>query len=278
MSDHIDFLRSLREFIDTIPDIDFNSIHDVEHWQDKVNERFNDDIIQIESKIDDTQSQILEIRDSSREKVAEYRLELNKLEKLLNLYHALEITESEKKLLNNKVLIVEGSAGIGKSHLFANETFEILNDNECTLLIIAGECLADSNILEQVKNNLRISFQFEDLIDILDVIGASREKIIPILIDAVNESWKPKLWKSVLPLLHNKICDKEHVRLAISFRNEYEKSILPENFLELNGVVKMEHQGFRGNSIEAAKEFLAHYGIPLLLYKCSQTELIIHYS
>lgn len=262
LSDHIDFLRSLREFIDTIPDIDFNSIHDVEHWQDKVNERFNDDIIQIESKIDDTQSQILEIRDSSREKVAEYRLELNKLEKLLNLYHALEITESEKKLLNNKVLIVEGSAGIGKSHLFANETFEILNDNECTLLIIAGECLADSNILEQVKNNLRISFQFEDLIDILDVIGASREKIIPILIDAVNESWKPKLWKSVLPLLHNKICDKEHVRLAISFRNEYEKSILPENFLELNGVVKMEHQGFRGNSIEAAKEFLAHYGIP----------------
>ena len=262
LSDHIDFLRSLREFIDTIPDIDFNSIHDVEHWQDKVNERFSDDIIQIESKIDDTQSQILEIRDSSREKVAEYRLELNKLEKLLNLYHALEITESEKKLLNNKVLIVEGSAGIGKSHLFANETFEILNDNECALLIIAGECLADSNILEQVKNNLRISFQFEDLIDILDVIGASREKIIPILIDAVNESWKPKLWKSVLPLLHNKICDKEHVRLAISFRNEYEKSILPENFLELNGVVKMEHQGFRGNSIEAAKEFLAHYGIP----------------
>lgn len=106
-----------------------------------------------------------------------------------------KLRKQKKKLLNNKVLIVEGSAGIGKSHLFANETFEILNDNECVLLIIAGECLDDSNILEQVKNNLRISFQFEDLIDILDVIGASREKIIPILIDAVNESWKPQLWK-----------------------------------------------------------------------------------
>ena len=200
--EYIDFLRSLREFIDTIPDIDFNSIHDVEHWQDKVNEHFSDNIIAIESKIDDAKSQILKNGDSSREKVAEYKWELNKLEKLLNLYHALEITETEKKLLNNKVLIVEGSAGIGKSHLFANETFEILNDNECVLLIIAGECLDDSNILEQVKNNLRISFQFEDLIDILDVIGASREKIIPILIDAVNESWKPQLWKSVLPLLH----------------------------------------------------------------------------
>lgn len=94
--EYIDFLRSLREFIDTIPDIDFNSIHDVEHWQDKVNEHFSDNIIAIESKIDDAKSQILKIGDSSREKVAEYKWKLNKLEKLLNLYHALEITETEK--------------------------------------------------------------------------------------------------------------------------------------------------------------------------------------
>lgn len=262
LDEYIGNLRAIREFVEALPDIDFISIHDVECWQDKVSSHFSDDIKEIEISIDDIQKHLTEIDNSDSRKVREYRLRLSKLKKLLDLYYGLKISETECNLLNNKVLVVEGSAGIGKSHLFANETFEILNEKECALLVIGGECLSDNNILEQIKTNLRIDFQFEDLIDILDVIGASKGKIVPILIDAVNESWKPKLWKSVIPLLRSKVYEKEHVRLAISFRSEYEKVVLPENFLNQDGVAKMEHNGFRGNSLAAAKEFLAHYGLP----------------
>ena len=62
--------------------------------------------------------------------------------------------------------------------------------------------------------------------------------------------------------MYQKVSDKNYVRLAISFRIEYQNSILPERFLELDNVVKMEHRGFRDNPFEAAKKFLGYYGIP----------------
>ena len=127
--------------------------------------------------------------------------------------------------------------------------------NENALLIIGSDCLSDINIFEQLKNNLRLDFDFEDLIDILEVIGETNGKIVPILIDALNESWKPQLWKSVLPILYKKVSEKNYVRLAVSFRSEYQNSQpLPERFLELDNVAKMEHRGFRNNPLEAARQ------------------------
>ena len=43
--------------------------------------------------------------------------DLSKLEKLKKLFYQLELSESEKKLLNNSILIVEGKSGIGKNAL-----------------------------------------------------------------------------------------------------------------------------------------------------------------
>lgn len=42
---------------------------------------------------------------------------------LQNLYYKLKISDTEKKLLSDKFLVVKGKAGIGKTQLFANETF-----------------------------------------------------------------------------------------------------------------------------------------------------------
>lgn len=128
-------------------------------------------------------------------------------------------------------------------------------------MIIGGDCFADVNILEQLKVNLRIDYNFEDLIDILDTIGATQGRIVPILIDALNESWKHELWKSVLPVLYACINKKNYVRLAISFRSEYEKVILPDNFCQWNKVLEIQHQGFISNTIDAAQKFLAFHGL-----------------
>lgn len=172
-------------------------------------------------------------------------------------------------MLNNKILIVEGKAGIGKTQLFANEVISLLKANDNALLMLGSDCLSNNNIFEQLKDNLRLDFDFEDLIDILEIIGETTGKIVPILIDALNESWKPQLWKSILPILYRKVSEKNYVRLAISFRSEYQKSIHPDRFLECENVVKKEHRGFRSNPLKAAKKFLRYYGIqftPLHLF------------
>lgn len=256
------YARKLSKFIVTIPDVKFDCIHDVENWQGIISGAFEHDIAEIETKITDAQTGYEEIKDSDKNKAAELKRYLNKLKKLKQLFYRLELSEVERNLLSNKILIVEGKAGIGKTQLFANEAISLLNSNDNALLIIGSDCLSDINIFEQLKNNLRLDFDFEDLIDILEVIGETNGKIVPIFIDALNESWKPQLWKSVLPTLYKKVSDKNYVRLAMSFRSEYQNAILPERFLELDNVVKIEHRGFRSNTLEASKKFLGYYGIP----------------
>lgn len=257
-----EYARKLSQFIVTIPNVEFDCIHDVENWQGNILDTFEDDIAEIEDKIREAQLDYEAIQDDDKKKATELRSYLEKLNKLKDLFYWLELSEMERKLLNNKILIVEGKSGIGKTQLFANEAISTLNANENALLVIGSDCLSDINMLEQIKNNLRLGFDFENLIDILEVIGESNGKIVPILIDALNESWKPQLWKSVFPILYKKVSAMNYVRLAVSFRSEYEKSILPERFLELDNVVKMEHRGFRDNPFEAAKRFLSYYGIP----------------
>ena len=262
LDDLYKYARKLSEFIVTIPDVKFDCIHDIENWQGMISTAFEQDLTEIETKIADVQLEYEEIKGSNKNKAAELKRKEGKLNKLRNLFYRLELSETERNLLNNKILIVEGKAGIGKTQLFANEAISLLNANENALLILGSDCLSDINIFEQLKNNLRLDFDFEDLIDILEVIGETNGKIVPILIDALNESWKPQLWKFVLPILYEKVSDKNYVRLAVSFRSEYQNSILPERFLELDNVTKMEHRGFRDNPLEAARQFLGHYGIP----------------
>ena len=93
------------------------------------------------------------------------------MKQLKELFYWLELPEIERNLLNKKFLVVEGKAGMGKTQLFANETISLLDANEDALLIIGSDCLSDINIFEQLKNNLRLNLDFEELIDILDVIG-----------------------------------------------------------------------------------------------------------
>ena len=225
------YAYKLREFIDTIPDVKLDCIHDVETWQDTISNVFEHDIAEIDEKIRDIKKKYKQIKNSDNEEHV-LKENLNKLEKLNQLFYRLELSELEIKLLNNSILIVEGKSGIGKSHLFANEANLMLKAGENALLIIGGDYLSDNNIFEQLKSNLRLEFYFENLIDILEVLGETNGKIVTIFIDALNESWKPQLWKSVLPRLYNNVCSKKYVRLAISFRSEYEKVLLPEQFVK----------------------------------------------
>lgn len=259
LDEFYNYAYNLSEFIMMIPDVKFNNICEVENWQGIILSEFKNDISEIEHLIEVTRADYEKNKDNNVANKLEKKLK--KLEKLKSIFYGLELPEIEKQLLKNKILTVEGKAGIGKTQLFANKTKSIIDEENNALLIIGSDCLADINILEQIKNNLRLHFDFESLIDIMEVIGETSGKIVPILIDALNESWRPQLWKTALPVLHKKINDKKYVRLAVSYRSEYRQVILPERFINQNNVVKIEHKGFRNNPIEAAKTFLNYYGI-----------------
>lgn len=118
-------------------------------------------------------------------------------------------------------------------------------------------------IHEQIMKNIGLDYSFENLIDILETIGERDNCIVPVFIDALNDTWNRKLWKLGLPSIIDKIKKSPMVKLVLSYRPEYQKFILPDFLIEGRGdVITMPHRGFEDNSISATKEFLNHYNIP----------------
>ena len=113
--------------------------------------------------------------------------------------------------------------------------------------------------------NLHQDYSIEELFDVLETIGEKDNHIVPVFIDALNETWNRKLWKTGLPQLIDKVKSCPMVKLVISYRTEYEKLLLSDSVLQMkrqNKVLTMHHRGFADNSIQAVREFLNQYNIP----------------
>ena len=106
------------------------NIHDVETWQNTILKTFEEDIAEINEKIETKKAKYEQVKNNDKKEAYRLNEDLSKLEKLKKLFYQLELSESEKRLLNNSILIVEGKSGIGKSDLFANEANLMLKAGE----------------------------------------------------------------------------------------------------------------------------------------------------
>ena len=102
LDDLYKYARKLSEVIATIPDVEFDCIHDVESWQGIISTKFENDISEIETKITNMQLDYEKIKYSDKNEAAKLNSNLSKLNKLYNLFYRLQLSEVEK---NRKRLI-----------------------------------------------------------------------------------------------------------------------------------------------------------------------------
>ncbi len=163
--------------------------------------------------------------------------QIRNIDILIKLPDRIAISERERQLLYGNILTICGKAGIGKSQLLASKTKCLFDEGRSGLLLVAGIYFTDDPIHEQIMKNLRLDYSFEDLIDILETIGERDNCIVPVFIDALNETWNRKLWKSGLPSIIDKIKKSPMVKMILSYRPEYQKFILPDFLLEGRGIL-----------------------------------------
>lgn len=270
------YLRALEDAVSGLPDVTVETLYDSIKWDSAVRavvDPILDKMIEERKKLEERQEEKYRFsRDSEKnrkernEALKEYQnLEsrIRNLDTLMKLPDRIKISEREKQLLFGNILTISGRAGTGKSHLLATKTQCILREGRIGLLLVAGIYFTDDPIHEQIMKNLKLDYSFENLIDILEAIGERDNCIVPIFIDALNETWNIKLWKLGLPSIIDKIKQSSMVKLVLSYRPEYQKWILPDSVLEdREDVVAMIHRGFEDNSISAVRQFLNHYNIP----------------
>jgi hypothetical protein len=176
------------------------------------------------------------------------------------LYDFIEDFRSDRwRVVNPRELLVEGDAGVGKSHLFGDAAEHQVARERPALLILGGtlrEADPWSQIIEQVGLQ---GISTETFLGALDAAGQAAGTRTVIFIDAINERHGIALWATRLALFLKTIAPYPHIALALSCRSTYLPYIIGKN-AAFEVLPRLEHKGFAGNAA-AARYYLDRRGI-----------------
>lgn len=252
--------------IEQLDDVNHYTIDKALEWSSVLKDKFSESTEIINNELNGVD----EKRDRLSEEYKNYNLqnELDSksryLKRLLNSYNKLEFSENEKAIIQNKMLILTGEAGRGKSHLLGSTNKKIIDNDGYSLLILGHTFINNNTVMNQIMENYGLDYSFNEFLDVLEGIGSINNRDVYILIDAVNESSFKKIRKNNLSNLYEEINKRKFIKLIVSVRNGYEKYVLNEhikNEIKNNKISKVEHLGFSGNSIEAMNSFFNYYNI-----------------
>lgn len=175
-------------------------------------------------------------------------------------------------LISNPYLLIHGEAGIGKSHLLADNAKRLQEAGHSVFLFL-GQYL---NKRDQ---------PFKQLFDLIDYKGdkeyfckefneraQSKNKKTVIIIDALNEGEGKHFWKNYLLSFLNFIKKFKNIAVVLSVRSNYVRSVLPENIEYEFPLYKLEHKGFDDLSLEALEPFFNFYKINPVMFPSLENE------
>lgn len=257
------FIDGLCRFIKSLDDVTISTISDCFDWSNRIKSEFSNDFARITDKLNSKCKELDECE--SREEKQKIKREIYILQELCELDIVLEFEQIEKNLIRNKMLIVSGNAGTGKSQLFAFNSKKAIQNGLYSILVLGQTFINNQYVESQISSILGLNCEFDELLYILECLGEIHNQPIVIYIDAVNESNYRDIWKNGLSTIYNKIKNLNYVRVAVSVRSGYEPFVFDNNIINLQTsqeITNIHHTGFQENSIEAVREFLNFYNIP----------------
>lgn len=191
-------------------------------------------------------------------------IEVNKI--LNNIDYCIEILG----IVSANILVLKGNMGTGKSHVLASYIKNDRVDQNKEAVFLLGQNFISDNLLKtQIKDELEIEESLERFIKELNAIGKEKKMIVPIVIDALNESANIYKWKSLLNELSIYIKDNAYVKLIVSVRSEYIDRCIPDD----TGLI-IEHNGFdeEENLYSIVDEIFTYYEVPIPLFPIINVE------
>jgi len=287
--------KELKKTVLSLNDVDCLNVEDSFEWDKKIRTIATKEIKVIEDALIELEKnyELLIFQGGNPEKLKEINLLLkldhktpynttlnniiykkDKFNEFLEMMESLKINDEERQIIHSKIFFLKGEAGVGKTHILANQVNEMLLDGKMALMLLGGDYIEEKPVLQQISSGMYLKHTFLELLDILNTEGQKRGYIIPIVIDALNESWMAAIWKKGLSTIINKIKNLSNLKLIISYRSEYEDMLILSNEKNKKDVYVLEHKGFIDVPYYAIEKFLNYYGIlfsPLHFFNSSLT-------
>lgn len=194
---------------------------------------------------------------------APYSKELSRLREILDTNSDLLISLDEVniKLANNPLLLIDGEAGSGKSHLLGDIAVEQIKQGYPTLLFLGQLLKGSQNVWQNLLAQLGLSCTSTQFLNSLNNIGKQIGSRVLILIDALNEGAGKELWFNELAGFINDVSRYQFIGLVLTVRSTYLNTLIPIIVQKDPRISRITHEGFKGNEYAALNLFCNYYGL-----------------
>ena len=237
------------------------------------------------------------IRDSSppapprqrRKRTAKQRVTEERVRSLIRHLMSLEYSlgQIENLLLNDAseaaasgALLLKGSAGQGKTHLFCDVATRALEAGQPAVVILGGN-LSGRNVWSEIREELGLADAgSEEVVYAMQAAAEASNTPFLLLLEALNESADPRAWQTELPRLLAEVAQNLWISVAVSVRSVFLPLVLPED--GISNITEVEHPGFDGRELEATERIFDFFKleqprIPLLTVEFTNPLFLILY-
>jgi hypothetical protein len=200
--------------------------------------------------------------DKKRNNMDNIRSELNHIYQPLNDFINF-LSDNMVKLFNKPYLLIDGEAGVGKSHLLGDIVQRRKKGNKYSLLLLGQQFKTSENPEQQILNNLDLKCSFEDLLEALSCKAQISGSRIIIFIDAINEGSGIDFWPEFFNGFLRNFLSFEWLGLVLTIRSSYINVIKDNIDANADNLIREQHYGFENNEYDAVKLFFGYYGIEL---------------
>lgn len=157
-----------------------------------------------------------------------------------------------------RVLLLTGPAGIGKTHGLCDVAVQRRNIGLPTILVSGAQFSSDRSVWECLTAALSLdsSWSKDVLLDALDAAGAAAGRLL-VCIDALDERTRRTRWLDDLPEVVQAVTRRPNLGLCIAVRDGYQKQVLRDD-LDLPTFI---HPGFGDAVFDACAVFFSHFGL-----------------
>ena len=169
------------------------------------------------------------------------------------------LSEAEE-LVNNRVLIVRGDAGTGKTHLLCDFARGRVQAGAPVVLLLGQWFSGPGEPWTQLLQQLGLQGESpEQFIGALEAAAQAYDCRALVVIDALNEGLGREIWPSHLASFLARLERSPWIGVVLSVRTSYEESVLPAEVKKRS--VVLTHEGFAGREYDAVQTYFSHYGL-----------------
>ncbi|MDT3738626.1 MAG: AVAST type 2 anti-phage system protein Avs2 [Candidatus Kapabacteria bacterium] len=166
-------------------------------------------------------------------------------------------------LSNNPYLVLDGEAGIGKSHLIADIISKRIKNNYESIFLLGQHFVTDEDPWTQIFKILHININPNNFLKLINEYGKLSDKRVVIFIDAINEGRGKYFWNSHIKSFINELKSYPWIGLVLTVRTSYKDLIFPKEEMKDFAIIQYPTYGFRNVEYEASKLFFNNYKIEL---------------